>query len=56
MRKPFVFGLLWLTDGPGVGETAKILVQVFPDNVQILLREPPTPFVYEFELRGIGVF
>jgi hypothetical protein len=39
-----------------VDGTAKVLVQVFGDEVEVRLSEPPDELAHESDLRGIGVF
>jgi len=52
--KPLLLGFLWHTDGLGVCVVTIVFVQGFRDEVEILCLESPTPFVHEFDFRGIG--
>jgi len=56
LSKPLIFGLLWHTKRLGVSDMSKVLMQALRENVQILLSESLAPFVYEFDLWGIGAF
>jgi len=50
--KKLLVVLCRLAEGSGVNHAAKVLVQMFPENVHIHLLEFPMEFAYEFDLRG----
>jgi hypothetical protein len=39
----------------GVNRAAKVLVQMFPDNLHTHLLQSDIPIVYEFDLRGAHI-
>ena len=52
--KPLVLASVWRdTQGLRVGVTPEILVQGFRKKVEILLLEPPVPFIHEIELGSV---
>jgi hypothetical protein len=53
ISQPILFVLCRLAHGPGVNLEVKILVQMFTEDVHILLLESLIPFLYEFDLRGV---
>lgn len=53
ISQPILFVLCRLAHGPGINLAVKILVQIFIEDVQILVFESLIPFLYEFDLRGV---
>jgi len=51
---PLLSGLIGHTERFGVRSVTKILVQVFREDILVLLFESLSPFEDKFELRGIG--
>jgi hypothetical protein len=51
--KPLLFVQI-LTDSSGVSEAAIVLVQIFPENIQVQLLESAIPFVHKLDLRGVS--
>lgn len=54
MFKPILLVLLWPPKGSGVSDMVKVVVQALCEDFYALLSEPPTPFVYELDLRRSG--
>lgn len=54
--KPLLSIFLWQIERSGVSDVSKVLMQVFCENFRVLFFKPLAPFVYEFELWGIGAF
>jgi hypothetical protein len=55
LRNPPLFCLLRQSERPGVGDMAKVLVQVFLQNSDVPRFESSTPFKHEFDLRGFRI-
>ena len=51
--KPLIFALFRVAHRSGISYAAKVLVQMFRENVHTPLQVSLTPFDYEFDLRGV---
>lgn len=56
LLKPVLFVILWPTEGSGIGDTAKVLMQGSGEEVHVPLSHSLQQRVYELELRRIDGF